>query len=165
MSADASTNDTLVADQAPVLTLQPDAVRYLVVHCSATPNNENLTAADIHKMHLGFGWHGIGYHYVIGRDGTLEQGRPEYWIGAHVFGFNPESLGVCLIGRDHFNEAQFETLAKLLRSWRERYRYALICGHCDFEYTEKTCPNFDVADWCAARGIATEAYGGSVPPA
>jgi len=153
MSADVFTDDISVAEAAPELILQPDAIRYLVVHCSDTPDDEDLTAADIHKMHLGFGWHGIGYHHVIRRDGLLEQGRPEYWIGAHVYGFNPQSLGVCLIGRDQFNENQFNTLAKLLKTWRERYRRALICGHRNFEYTEKTCPNFDVADWCDAQDI------------
>lgn len=133
--------------------LESDAIRYLVVHCSATPDSERLNAADIHQMHLGFGWHGIGYHQVICRDGQLQQGRPEYWIGAHVYGFNPESLGVCLIGCDHFEEEQFNTLERVLRDWRTRFPQALICGHRDFEYTTKTCPNFDVARWCHQRGI------------
>ena len=37
-------------------------------------------------MHLGFGWDGIGYHKVILRSGKVENGRPEFWIGAHVKG-------------------------------------------------------------------------------
>ncbi|MBX2823598.1 MAG: N-acetylmuramoyl-L-alanine amidase [Gammaproteobacteria bacterium] len=148
--------------------MQPDAVSYLVVHCSDTPDDEPLSAVDIHAMHLGFGWHGIGYHYVVTRDGTLEPGRPEYWIGAHVYGFNPESLGVCLIGRNQFTDAQFSTLAQLLMSWRERYPKALICGHRDFEYTEKTCPNFDVAAWCHENNIQAQpglTRPSSTPPA
>ena len=82
--------------------LEANNIKYLVVHCSDTPDNEPLTARDIHAMHLGFGWHGVGYHRVIGRDGIVEQGRPDYWIGAHVYGHNEESLGVCLIGRIDF---------------------------------------------------------------
>ena len=74
-------------------------VKFLVVHCSDTPNSKNLNAFDIHKMHLGFGWDGIGYHKIILRNGFLEAGRPEYWQGAHAFGYNDKSLGVCLIGR------------------------------------------------------------------
>ena len=37
-------------------------------------------------MHLNFGWDGISYHKIITRDGNIINGRPEYWIGAHVYG-------------------------------------------------------------------------------
>lgn len=134
--------------------LQPDDVRFLVVHCSDSPNCEDVSASDIHAMHLGFGWHGIGYHRVIRRDGKVELGRPEYWVGAHVYGHNEESLGVCLIGCDEFNPAQWRALEDTLREWQTRYPQAQICGHCDFSYTTKTCPNFDVGEWCRQRGIS-----------
>ena len=42
-------------------------------------------------MHLNFGWDGIGYHKVIDQ-GYVFDGRPEYWVGAHVKGFNEISL-------------------------------------------------------------------------
>ena len=51
-------------------------ISLLVVHCSDTPNNQNLSAIDIHKMHLSFGWDGIGYHKIIKRSGKIENGRP-----------------------------------------------------------------------------------------
>ena len=68
-------------------------------------------------MHLNFGWNGIGYHKVILRNGEIQDGRPEYWIGAHVKGKNTVSLGVCLIGRDEFTKNQFD-------SWKT----SLDCG-------------------------------------
>lgn len=123
-------------------------VELLVVHCSDTNNDEDLNAMDIHKMHLGFGWEGIGYHKVISRSGKIENGRPEYWIGAHVKGKNDISLGVCLIGRDMFTPKQFISLKKVLRSWKILYPNAKIIGHCDIGNTKKTCPNFDVKTWC-----------------
>ena len=55
-------------------------IKFLVVHCSDTDDEENLSALDIHKMHLNFGWDGIGYHKVICKSGKIENGRPEYWI-------------------------------------------------------------------------------------
>ena len=55
--------------------------------------HDDLRAIDIHKMHLEFGWDGIGYHKIINRSGKIENGRPEYWIGAHVKGKNQISLG------------------------------------------------------------------------
>jgi len=131
--------------------LEIDNVRYLVVHCSDTPDDEPLTARDIHSMHLGFGWHGVGYHRVINRDGVVEQGRPDYWIGAHVYGHNEESVGVCLIGRNQFTDLQFDSLEVVLREWTLKYPKAEVVGHCDFEYTEKTCPNFDAKRWWLAR--------------
>lgn len=134
--------------------LSPETVRYLVVHCSDTPEDEPLGVRGIHAMHLGFGWHGIGYHAVIDRDGTVEPGRPEYWIGAHVKGHNHESLGVCLVGRAEFTEAQMDALERVLRDWKGRYPDAAVRGHCDFPSTEKTCPNFDAASWAESRRIA-----------
>ena len=132
--------------------LQASDIRYLVVHCSDT--DDDLTASDIHAMHLGFGWDGIGYHAVIIKDGTIEQGRPHFWSGAHVYGHNEKSLGVCLIGRNDFTSEQMTALDGLLRDWIARYPQARICGHCDFPNTQKTCPNFDVATWVKDRGLA-----------
>ena len=100
----------------------------LVVHCSDTPDDEPLRAIDIQQMHLGFGWDGIGYHYVIGRDGRCEAGRPEFWQGAHVRGINDQSLGVCLIGRTHFTTEQMHQLELLLRDWTARFPHARVLG-------------------------------------
>ena len=97
-------------------------IRYLVVHCADTPDDQALDARDIHQMHLGFGWHGIGYHRVICRDGLIQQGRPDFWVGAHVRGFNDVSLGVCLIGRSEFTNAQFTALENVLRTWKRHIR-------------------------------------------
>ena len=133
--------------------LDPQKVTYLVVHCSDTADDDALTGRDIHQMHLGFGWDGVGYHRIICRDGVIEYGRPDYWVGAHVRGFNDVSLGVCLIGRSEFTNAQFIALENVLRTWKKAYPQADICGHCDFDYTDKTCPNFDVANWCQKIGL------------
>lgn len=148
--------------------LNPQDIRYLVVHCSASADDECIGAREIHEIHLGFGWHGCGYHRVICRDGTIEQGRPEYWVGAHVYGHNEESLGVCMIGCDTFTDKQWESLHMQLQDWQQRYPEALIVGHCDFPETEKTCPNFDVASWCKKHrlraGVVTTADSTTPPP-
>jgi hypothetical protein len=47
----------------------------------------DASAEQIHGWHLGNGWAGIGYHYVIRKDGTIERGRPEWAIGSHAYGF------------------------------------------------------------------------------
>ena len=133
--------------------LKKEDIKYLIVHCSDTPNSENLKATDIHQMHLGFGWDGIGYHKVILRSGEEENGRPEYWIGAHTKGKNLVSLGVCLIGRDQFTKNQFNTLEKILIDWKKQHPLAIIKGHCEAIKNKKTCPNFDIKEWCKNRNI------------
>ena len=126
-------------------------IKLLIVHCSDTNNSEKFDALDIHKMHLNFGWDGIGYHKVICRDGKIQNGRPEYWIGAHVKGKNNCSLGVCLIGRNNFTKRQFDSLENVLKKWLKNYPKAKIVGHSKAVVTKKTCPNFDVRDWCVKR--------------
>ena len=133
--------------------IKAENIRYLVVHCSNTPDDEIWTAPDIHQMHLGFGWDGVGYHRIITKDGKIERGRPDYWLGAHVYEHNHESLGVCLIGRDEFTSAQMESLKAVLQEWKKIYPQAEIRGHCDFDNTEKTCPNFDAKAWAETEGL------------
>ena len=103
--------------------LDPQKIAYLVVHCSDTADDDALTGRDIHQMHLGFGWDGVGYHRIICRDGVIEYGRPDYWVGAHVRGFNDVSLGVCLIGRQSFTDAQMQALETVLRNWTVSYTH------------------------------------------
>ena len=112
-----------------------------------------INASDIHHMHLNFGWDGIGYHKIILRSGKVENGRPEYWIGAHVKGKNKISLGVCLVGRDKFTKKQFISLEKILQKWKISYPYAKIVGHRDTGNTKKTCPNFDVINWLQNKNL------------
>ena len=127
--------------------LFPKDIKLLVVHCSDSDNGKIMSALDIHKMNLKFGWDGIGYHKVINRSGKIENGRPEYWIGAHVKGKNNISLGVCLIGRNKFTTKQYISLERVLRKWKSLYPKAKIVGHRDTGNTDKTCPNFDVIKW------------------
>ena len=127
--------------------LTKDKIKFLIVHCSDTPDKHDVDASFIHNMHLKFGWSGIGYHKVILRSGKIEDGRPEYWIGAHVKGKNKISLGVCLIGKDKFTKNQFKSLERVLKKWKMEYPAAKILGHKDTGDTNKTCPNFDVVTW------------------
>lgn len=53
---------------------------------------------SIHMQHIGRGWAGIGYHYYIRRDGTVYEGRPVQFVGAHCPNNNGKSIGICLEG-------------------------------------------------------------------
>ena len=119
----------------------------LVVHCSASPQGRGDTAATIHKWHRQNDWHGIGYHRVVLEDGTVENGRPDYWQGAHTRGHNENSLGVCLIGEGgDATSAQLAALAGEIIAWLWKYPDATVLGHRDLnDGTE--CPGFDVTEW------------------
>ena len=49
----------------------------IVVHCSDSPHGRGNNAETIHGWHLARKWSGIGYHYVILEDGTV-QGELEF---------------------------------------------------------------------------------------
>lgn len=142
-------------------------ITHLVVHCSATPPDRNIRAADIRKTHVEYNqWKDIGYHYVIGRDGRLEFGRPESEVGAHVSGYNQNTLGICLVGgvdgrlkpQANYTPAQKEKLIELLRALTKKYPRAEVCGHRDFPGVKKACPCFDAGAWWA--GVKGGADGG-----
>lgn len=146
-------------------------INLIVVHCSATPANRDIGAAEIRAMHHRQGWSDIGYHHVIRRDGRVEAGRPEAVAGAHVKGHNARSIGVCLVGgvkpdmtaETNFTAAQYDALEALLRQLAARYPSARICGHRDLSPDRngngrvepgewvKACPTFDVAAWWTSR--------------
>ena len=94
----------------------------VVLHHSAS---RDVPAAEIHAWHLAKGWAGIGYHFVIRRNGSIERGRSLEMIGAHAGpDVNGYSIGICLAG-DFMKEvpavAQIESLIKLLAWLNQTY--------------------------------------------
>ncbi len=127
-------------------------ISLIVVHCSAVRPGQHSTASQISAWHRKLGWQGIGYHYVVLRNGVVEHGRPEAVAGAHCAGHNMHSIAVCYEGGldaggnpcDTRTEAQKEALLHLLLDLKGRYPQAIILGHnqlCRF----KACPCFDAA--------------------
>ena len=71
----------------------------IVVHASATPKGQYFDIHDIRKWHTdpkphGNGWRDVGYHYVVLLDGTIQIGRQLEVLGAHVKGYNRNSIGI-----------------------------------------------------------------------
>ena len=121
----------------------------IIVHCTATPAGRDHTAAEIGNWHRARGFDGIGYHYLVRTDGTVEPGREESRAGAHCRGYNARSIGVAYVGgigsgglpADTRTPAQRAALLRLLAALRARYPAAKIHGHRDF--AAKACPCFD----------------------
>ena len=66
----------------------------IIIHCSATRAEQDITAADIESWHRARGFWTIGYHYVIRLDGTIEPGRDVTLDGAHCMGWNKRAIGI-----------------------------------------------------------------------
>lgn len=122
----------------------------IIVHCSATKEGNNVTAATIDQWHKDRGWKGIGYHYVVALNGVIEYGRSIYETGAHVRNHNKGSIGICYIGglgssmeaKDTRTPEQKESLLLLLKTLKKMHPDATIHGH--NEFSAKACPCFDV---------------------
>lgn len=142
------------------------AIDLIVIHCSANKEGSGLDAAYIDREHKKRGWSRIGYHYVIKEDGNREIGRKESEVGAHAYGYNKNSIGICYIGgldskgkpKDTRTEAQENGILDLLEELRAKYPDAKILGHRDlspdidgdgviepWEWM-KACPCFDAVE-------------------
>lgn len=136
---------------------------YIVIHCAATPPKADIGRKEIDQWHRDKGWAGIGYHYVIRRNGELEIGRAEDAVGAHVENHNSNSVAICMVGGidtsgapdNNFTREQWDTLPNIVARLRERYPNAKVLGHRDFKGVAKACPSFDVPTWAEANGFPT----------
>jgi len=131
----------------------------IAVHCAYTKPSQDIGSVEIRRWHKrpkprGNGWRDIGYHYVIRRDGTVEDGRPNQQMGAHVKGHNRYSLGICLVGgkskdgkpEDNFTTKQMKSLETLVNALMDLYNVPerRVLGHRDFPKVKKECPCFSV---------------------
>jgi len=132
------------------------SINLLVVHYSAVRPYQTSSADEINNWHKnrvthGIHWKGIGYHYVVRRDGSIETGRPLSEPGAHCVGHNKYSIGICYEGgldnngdkADTRTPAQKQALRKLLEELHAQFPKALIVGHHDLN-PSSPCPMYDV---------------------
>ena len=116
----------------------------IVIHHTGC-NDIDASAEQSHEWHINQGWAGIGYHYVVRKDGTIERGRPEWSIGSHAYGENSHTIGIHLSG--DFEQAeptsqQIEKCALLIADIADRYGIPIdrahVVGHGELMAT--SCP-------------------------
>ena len=133
----------------------------IVIHCAATKPSMDIGKKEINLWHRQRGFFNIpsglsiGYHFVIRRDGTVEQGRPIDQPGAHAKGHNSHSIGICLVGgisaegkpEANYTPVQWGSLIELVIKLAKTYHISLdhIIGH--NEVAAKDCPCFSVREW------------------
>lgn len=111
--------------------------RIILHHADA----KNCSAEDIHRWHLNNGWSGAGYHFLVRKDGTIYRLRPEDKVGAHAYGANYNSLGICFEG-DYMQEAmpteQIKAGQELVAYLKNKYNITTVQKHRDVCAT--SCP-------------------------
>ena len=148
------------------MALDHTQVRYLVVHCTATPETMWIDAKRIRDWHTdpkpqGNGWSRPGYHDLIIRNGKIQTLNSIKSRGIHVRGYNSRSVAVCLVGGSedgddapgwqgepsyNFEDVQIDTLIITLNYLQLKFPRAEIVGHRDLD-DKKACPSFDVRQW------------------
>ena len=110
----------------------------LILHHSAC---SSCTAEQIHQWHLNNGWEGAGYHFLVRKDGNVYRLRPEEYIGAHAYGSNYNSIGICAEGNfenEIMSEAQKNSLIELVSYLKGKYGISKVLKHSDVNNT--ACP-------------------------
>ena len=136
--------------------------KYIVIHCSQTRPSQKIGVKEIDRWHRERGWLKVGYARVIKRDGTVEQGRDDDELQAHVKNYNHISTSVCVVGgakeenwklgEDNFTSEEWESLKKVLEELVIKYPEARIVGHYELD-ERKTCPNFNVREYLLNEDI------------
>ena len=106
----------------------------------------DLSAEEIHQMHLNNGWSGCGYHFIFRKDGSVERGRPENMMGAHCPGANGTRLGLHICGSfagQLPTEAQLNSLVEFLKEYTAKYMVnimddSVLTGH--RQWLATACP-------------------------
>lgn len=145
-------------------------IKTLAVHHSDTSFGNAIMFHDYHTKPVskgGRGWRMIGYHWVIlngliradqksifpFQNGAIETGRPvnddllmdEDEIGAHAYGHNKDTLGVCLVGKDRFTREQLMSLHQQIDDLIHLGMDLNVKGHHELSPPGHTvCPKIDM---------------------
>lgn len=149
-------------------------LKYLVLHCTATPEGREVSSSDIRHWHTdpvskgGRGWKQVGYTDMIHLDGKVERlvknnedANVDPWeITNGVAGKNSVSRHVVYVGgvgkdgktaKDTRTPQQLKALEEYVKDFHKRFPTVRIVGH--NELAAKACPSFDVKKWLKQIGI------------
>jgi hypothetical protein len=149
-------------------------LKFLVLHCTATPEGRPVTSAEIRRWHTdpvsrgGRGWKQVGYTDMIHLDGKVERlvqnnedANVDPWeITNGAKGYNSTSRHVVYVGgvardgktpRDTRTLKQLKAMEAYVKDFHRRFPAVKIIGH--NELAAKACPSFDVKKWLKQIGI------------
>ena len=150
-------------------------LKYLVIHCTATPAGREVTGDDIRRWHTspvsqgGRGWKQIGYTDLFHLDGSVERlvGNNEdmnvdpWEVTNGAAGYNSVSRHIVYAGGVDANDvnkavdtrtpAQKEAMKRYVLDFHRCFPGVRIVGH--NQLAAKACPSFDVPEWLESIGI------------
>ena len=149
-------------------------LKYLVIHCTATPEGREVSAADIRRWHTspppaGRGWKQVGYTDMFHLDGRVERlvgnnedAEVDPWERTNgARGYNAVSRHIVYVGgvaadgkttKDTRTLLQKSEMKRYVREFHQRHPDVRIIGHRDLDQG-KDCPSFDVKAWLKEIGI------------
>ena len=149
-------------------------MQYLVIHCTATPEGREVSAAEIRRWHTapasqgGRGWKQVGYTDMVHLDGRVERlvnnnedAQVDAWeVTNGAADYNNVSRHIVYVGgcdkagkpKDTRTEAQREALKRYVEDFHRRFPQIRIVGHHELN-PGKACPSFDVPTWLRSIGI------------
>lgn len=149
-------------------------LKYLVLHCTATPEGREVSSNDIRAWHTnpvskgGRGWKQVGYTDLIHLNGEIERlvdnnedANVDPWeITNGAKGYNSISRHVVYVGgvvadgkttKDTRTKAQKAAMEAYVKEFHKRHPNVRIIGH--REVAAKDCPSFDVQVWLKEIGV------------
>lgn len=139
--------------------------RMILHHADA----KTCSAEDIHRWHLGNGWSGAGYHFLVRKDGKVYRLRPEKAVGAHASGSNSDSLGICFEGdfqSEKMSDKQKKAGKELVAYLKKKYGISKVQKHSDVCATScpgKNFPFSEIAGAASSSGFSKPAASTSKP--
>lgn len=148
------------------------SVKYLAIHHTAGPDTQ--TPVQIANFHINSnGWGGIGYHFLVDKDGVV------YYVGdistarANVANLNDQVIGICLIGSfmggKEPSSEQLSSVRKLCEFFISNYpeltnlnSFSQVMGHKELPGQSTACPGEAWNQW---KKKVTEGGGSTTPPA
>lgn len=155
-------------------------LRYLVIHCTATPEGREVTSAEIRHWHCdpkprGRGWRQVGYTDMFHLNGGCERlvnnnedANVDPWeVTNGAAGYNGISRHIVYVGglenrpgvpykdlkpKDTRTDAQMKAMEKYVKNFHRKHPEVRIVGHRELN-PSKACPSFPVREWLRNIGI------------
>ncbi|GAE24708.1 hypothetical protein JCM9140_656 [Halalkalibacter wakoensis JCM 9140] len=127
------------------------AIRNIAIHHSATTSGSAEAFARYHVNELG--WPGIGYHYVVSRDGSISRCHDLEVVSYHVGNSNAHAVGICMVGdfrTQSLPDAQRQATLDLTRYLMRQLNIPIdsVWGHIEFPgYSWKPCPSISMQNF------------------
>ena len=130
-------------------------IKHLVVQSLGTPPSDDIGVRELDRRDREAGFLGIGYHFVVRRDGRVEKGRALQRASAFIPGHNSNSIAICMVGGENENghelgnymTEQFDSLLRLLSGLSQTFPDAEVMGHRDLLGSATSSPHFNVRVW------------------